>query len=205
MKIRFCFLVLALTILLTFFGCKNRPDYANMEKSQLQASMLSPPDTLDKLLDRCNTVVQGILQDDAQTELKMNSTFGIEIITSGTTKSTLHITQVLQAEGLVVGDNISIYEPYYVVESNENPCLFYLSNYLPAESGKEYIFFLNEKEPGRFIVDAVEYSRYPVPSTQTRASVDIDSLTKEDLSLAESADLEKYKALYKEVLEEYGE
>ena len=58
---------------------------------------------------------------------------------------------------------------------------------------------------GRFIVDAVEYSRYPVPSTQTRASVDIDSLTKEDLSLAESADLEKYKALYKEVLEEYGE
>ena len=29
--------------------------------------------------------------------------------------------------------------------------------------------------------------------------------TKEDLSLAESADLEKYKALYKEVLEEYGE
>lgn len=74
----------------------------------------------------------------------------------------------------------------------ENPCLFYLSNYLPAESGKEYIFFSNEKEPGHFIVDAVEYSRYPVPETQERSAVDINSLTKEELFLAE-------------VIETYGE
>lgn len=205
MKIRFCFLVFAMTVLLVFCGCANRPDYANMEKSQLQASMLSPPDTLDKLLDRCHVVVQGILRNDAQTELKTNSTFGIEIINSGATKSTLHITKVLQAQEIGEGDDISIYEPYYAAEYNEKPCLFYLSNYLPAEPGKEYIFFFNEKESGGYIADAVEYSRYPVPETQAWDEAEMDSLTREELFLAEGADLEKYMALYKEVLDEYGE
>ena len=64
---------------------------------------------------------------------------------------------------------------------------------------------LNKNALDGYAPSGMENSRFPVPSTQTRASVDIDSLTKEDLSLAESADLEKYKALYKEVLEEYGE
>lgn len=200
---RFRVLILAMAVLLACSGCADRPDTANMKKSRLQAGMLSPPDTLELLLERCGVVVRGVLQNDARTELQINTTFGIEIISSGTTKSTLCLTKVLQAEGLREGDCISIYEPYYVVESGEEPCLFYLSNYLPAEAGKEYIFFLNEKEPGRYIVDAVEYSRFPVPEPWA-PGVELDSLTRSDLFLAPDADLETYKALYREVLDAYG-
>ena len=49
---RFRVLILAMAVLLACSGCAGRPDTANMKKSRLQAGMLSPPDTLELLLEQ---------------------------------------------------------------------------------------------------------------------------------------------------------
>ena len=60
-----CALAAGLTIFF-FAACDSNTyaDYASMEKSQLQGSMLAPPDTLAKLQDYTDFAVRGILQSD---------------------------------------------------------------------------------------------------------------------------------------------
>lgn len=182
------------------------PDYTNMKKSQLQTSVAIIPHSLEDLERYSQYIVEGVLQNDAETCVSVDSQLEGAVPYAGATKSSLVITRVLKDNGeLQAGDSIPIYEPFYVYDVQDEPCLFYMTSYLPSEAGKTYLFFLNKNALDGYAPSGMENSRFPVPSTQTRASVDIDSLTKEDLSLAESADLEKYKALYKEVLEEYGE
>ena len=179
-----------------------------MEKSQLQGSMLAPPDTLAKLQDYTDFAVRGILQADQKSEYDFAPAYlGMDHPLSGSTISGLQVTEVLwskEESSVQTGSRISIFEPYYAYEYHETPTLFYYSNYLPSEPGKEYIFFLNQRD-GDYIVTWMESARFPLPDAQTRSGAEIDALTAEDLYLAEGVDLESYKALYREVLEAYAE
>ena len=176
--------------------------YAAMEKGQSQAAILGPPDTLEELQEHSDIIVQGFLQDDAKNEITNKDGF----ITGGSTTSTLYITKVLRgASGISPASNLTIYEPYYVHTIAGESHLVYISHYLPAEPGKEYIFFLTRNQYGNYVVDCFENSRFPLPDAQTRSGAEIDALTAEDLYLAEGVDLEGYKALYREVLEAYAE
>ena len=202
-----CALAAGLTIFF-FAACDSNiyADYASMEKSQLQGSMLAPPDTLAKLQDYTDFAVRGILQSDQKSEYDFAPAYlRMDHPLSGSTISGLQVTEVLWSKeelSVQTGSRISIFEPYYAYEYHETPTLFYYSNYLPSEPGKEYIFFLNQRD-GDYIVTWMESARFPLPDTQSAAS--IDALTAEDLYLAEGVDLESYKSLYKEVLEAYAE
>ena len=204
-----CALAAGLTIFF-FAACDSNTyaDYASMEKSQLQGSMLAPPDTLAKLQDYTDFAVRGILQSDQKSEYDFAPAYlGMDHPISGSTISGLQVTEVLWSKeelSVQTGSRISIFEPYYAYEYHETPTLFYYSNYLPSEPGKEYIFFLNQRD-GDYIVTWMESARFPLPDAQARSAASIDALTAEDLYLAEGVDLESYKALYREVLEAYAE
>ena len=180
-------------------------DYASMEKSQLQGSLLMPI-SLEQLEQHSDCIVQGVLQNDAETCVTADPRFEWAMPSSGATKSTLTVTTILKGDGLLsIGDAISLYEPYYVYEVEGEPRLLYYSYYCPSEPGKTYLFFLNQNDAGGYAPSGFENSRFPLPDAQARGAASIDALTAEDLYLAEGVDLESYKALYREVLEAYAE
>ena len=205
----FCALAVSL-IIFSFTACTSDTyaEYMKMRRSQLQGAMLAPPDTLAKLQDYTDFAVRGILQADQKSEYDFAPAYlGMDHPISGSTISGLQVTEVLwskEESSVQTGSRISIFEPYYAYEYHETPTLFYYSNYLPSEPGKEYIFFLNQRN-GDYIVTWMESARFPLPDAQARSAASIDALTAEDLYLAEGVDLESYKALYREVLEAYAE
>lgn len=207
MKRSFGFFSVILAIVFVFSGCATQPDDdTNMKKSQLQTSVAIIPHTLEELERYSNYIVEGVLQNDAETCVSVDSQLEGALPYAGATKSSLLLTRVLKGgEELQAGDSIPIYEPFYVYDVQKEPCLFYMSCYLPSEAGKTYLFFLSKNALGGYAPSGMENSRFPLPDAQTPDTADVDAMTREDLSLAEDADLEEYKALYQEVLDKYGE
>ena len=122
--------------------------YEEMEKSQLQGSLLMPH-SLEQLEQHSDCIVQGVLQNDAETCVTADPRFEWAMPSSGATKSTLTVTTILKGDGLLsIGDAISLYEPYYVYEVEGEPRLLYYSYYCPSEPGKTYLFFLNQNDAG---------------------------------------------------------
>ena len=119
-----CALAAGLTIFF-FAACDSNTyaDYASMEKSQLQGSLLMPH-SLEQLEQHSDCIVQGVLQNDAETCVTADPRFEWVMPSSGATKSTLTVTTILKGDGLLsIGDAISLYEPYYVYEVEGEPRL----------------------------------------------------------------------------------
>ena len=140
-----CALAAGLTIFF-FAACDSNTyaDYASMEKSQLQGSLLMPI-SLEQLEQHSDCIVQGVLQNDAETCVTADPRFEWAMPSSGATKSTLTVTTILKGDGL-----LSIVMPFRYTnltmfmrwKGNTVALLFLL---LPFRTG-ENVSFLFESE-----------------------------------------------------------
>ena len=112
---------------------------------------------------------------------------------------------------LVVGDTISIIEPYFIEENT----LFTWANYMPSLPYHEYFFFLcyqlgeyrdsgsprPESYVGAFPVLHGEFGRFRVPEVGMARNDAIFSI--QELSLGTHADTDLYDYLFQEVITAY--
>lgn len=160
---------------------------------------------LSDLEENTDYIVCGKLMDDGEQHLHYSERTGVA--TYGYITSTLEITASYKGD-LSVGDKITLGEEYYIDKFEGEDFVFNDSNYYPSDVGKEYLFFLKGYPanhpvfPGIYYPVGYELGRYPVPPAQTRASIDVDTYTNEQLNLG-PLDSEGYRYFFEEVLEKY--
>lgn len=158
------------------------------------------PKSIEDIARSSTTVVKGIIGDDTHVQADSDEEYA-----SRYNLVSLQVTQSLKGD-LQEGDTIQICEGYYVKEEENKPVLVLYGNYMPSESGQEYLFFLNKYAPNTewanvYSPTQIEMGRYPVVSGKTRSGETVASLAIEELYLA-TDDL-IYRELYQEAMEQY--
>ena len=153
--------------------------------------------SLSELEEHTQYIVRGKFRGDSVEDLQRRPSGGIKY---GCTITSFDVSPVIQGENLKAGDVIKIGEEYYVDSKGVLQTMF---NYMPSETGKEYILFLSkETDPDyRFYVIYApinfEVGRYPV---EPPANIDTASNRTLDLG-SKSSDV--YKSIYKDVIAKY--
>lgn len=188
------------------------------------ASRLFYETTLQGLSARTTHIVRGRMGDDARISLGF-SDHEPPRLSTGSNLVSFEILEVLYGD-LVVGDTITLVEPYYIVpfdilEANRfnvegmdrsgDGVFFTYVNYLPSIPHQEYIFFLTppfsddipgirEELLGGFPVVHGERSRFRIPA-DTRARVEgFDAV---ELSLSPYVNFDSYMQLWQEVMDAF--
>lgn len=149
--------------------------------------------TVEDLTKHGRVIVQGYIEDDAKEIAPMGTRY---------TVSNLKITKVYKGD-YQVGDTIQLYERFYVEERDGADTLITFQNYMPCEAGKEYLFFMDGFTGYDDIYTPMmfKFGRYPVVNSYNCRTVDVDTLSVEDLYLCN--DYQEYRDIYKEVIDEY--
>lgn len=169
----------------------------------------APPQTLKEIENESTCIVKGTLQDDAKQKLQYFEVAqtGQKIPYMGITVSSLKITEVYRGN-FKKGEIIPIAENYFTVEKGQNKTVRYDGNYLPSETGKEYLFFLVDETQkkewygGNYIPVDNELGRYPAVTQNRMRAQSVDSMSNEELNLGKD-DAANYKNIYKEVIAKY--
>ncbi|MGX8699796.1 hypothetical protein [Caproiciproducens sp.] len=164
--------------------------------------------TVEELEELSPNIVQGTLLDDAEQKILRNKEGDITL--SGINISSLKITKVYKGD-LKIGDIIKLGERYYITDENGKEKVVYDGNYLPSTVGKEYLFFLGNKQinkdywSGTYAPKLLEKGRYPVRTrngSNFLSVQSIESMTNKELNLGND-DSTEYKALYEQVAQKY--
>lgn len=211
--------ILAGTLIFSFCSCKSNSSVPSQPSTKpiSLGDVYYPsgiPETAAELEEKSDIMVQGILLEGSEEILEtMDLGLPEPFVSYGTTISPLKITKVIKGD-LAVGDTINLAEPYYkkIVDGKETTVIFagreYMGLYNPCQIGKEYLLCLDEfNDIPDHPSDAYglmwrELGRYPVVSPLSRAFLDVDSMTNEDLDFREG-DASGYKEIYKGVIELY--
>ncbi|MVB12601.1 hypothetical protein CAFE_33420 [Caprobacter fermentans] len=167
------------------------------------------PQTLKKIEDESTCIVKGILQDDAKQKLQYFEVqqTGQKVPYMGITVSSLKITEVYRGN-FTKGEIIPLAENYFTVDEGQSKTVRYDGNYLPSETGKEYLFFLADETKkkewygGNYTPVDNELGRYPVVTRNLMRAPSVDSMSNEELNLGKD-DAANYKNIYKEVIAKY--
>lgn len=207
--------ILTLTV---FSGCKQNEPINIIQSSGHNVINLYEPENIDAWEEHVDCVVTGILRNDSHEVLREYDVTlwngdTSKLTVGGWTVSTLEITKVIKGD-LNVGDTINLGEPYFTMTAEGETDIFidsfFPALYVPAEKGKEYIFFLDymDETHGRladtYSVATKSYNRFPVVSTQTRNVQSISLL--QNLSKTEKDILgtdETYQDFYQQAIDKY--
>ncbi len=152
---------------------------------------------LSELEEHTQYIVRGKFRGDSVEDFQRRPSGGIQY---GCTITSFDVSQVIQGEDLKAGDVIKVGEEYYVDNKGVLQTMF---NYMPSETGKEYILFLSKKTNprsryyGMYAPINFEKGRYLV---EPPANIDTASNRTLDLG-ANSSDV--YKSIYKDVIAKY--
>ena len=96
------------------------------------------------------------------------------LIYNGYTKTVLVIDKVLKGD--VASDELIITEEYYTLYVDNETQIWSQGNYLPAEEGNTYLFFLKQYEDsseyaGMYYPIDLEMGKYPISGTEKLTSV----------------------------------
>lgn len=190
-----------------------RPDYYSMIDNRAEASTIHDPIKLRAVEELSDTVIKAtFLGVDEQKEL-YNSTFGY--LRYAVTCSSIRVDEVYSGD-VNVGDILTLIEPYFITEVENQKVINHFENYYPSEIDQTYVWMLSkstgsEYDPGfHFDPNKTYYSlawcergRFPVIGTNARSETDISAMSNQDLDLSPSGDPEIYKKLYQEVIDKY--
>lgn len=217
MKKIVCFCLTFIMILPYLNGCAQKAPVKIVQPNN-DVIDLHTPSSLDEYEEEVDCIVKGILSDDSEEVLRESSIdLGNEktakVVTGGWTITSLQITEVLKGD-LKAGDTIRLDEPYRVENRDDGPTViidnFYPNNYVPAEKGKEYLFFLIHQDESRgkfadtYAVNSRVYNHFPVISSKTR-SVGTDLFT-QNMTELEAEILgcdETYLDFYQQAIDKY--
>jgi len=155
------------------------------------------PRISQELEEHTQYIVRGKFRGDSVEDFQRRPSGGIKY---GCTITSFDVFQVIQGEDLKAGDVIKVGEEYYVDSKGVLQTMF---NYMPSETGKEYILFLSKKTNpesryyGMYAPINFEKGRYPV---EPPANIDTASNRTLDLG-SKSSDV--YKSIYKDVIAKY--
>lgn len=187
--------------------------YRPVEYSQQQTDTIGTvPQALQDVEERGDCIVQGVLQDDAKPNIQymdviLPSGEKQKVPTFGITVSTLKITKVYKGD-LKAGDVVPLGERYFRLDYSDKTVVCHDGNYLPSETGKEYLFFLVDRMDETawwgqdYLPVSTELGRYPVIAQNQMTAQSVDSMTNEELNLGKD-DAANYKNIYKEVIAKY--
>lgn len=218
MKKLACICLTLIMVLSYLNGCMQKEAARVIQAGDPRTIYLYDPVDINAWEDQVTCVVRGVLWDNAEEFLRdtltvPDDTAGFIKSGGGWTVSTLEITGVIKGE-VLPGDTLRLAEPYFTMEAEGETDIFidryYPDHYAPAETGKEYIFFLEKvKESYEVLSDAYTpafkiYNRFPVVPPQ--ASVSRENLLTQNLSETEK-DIwgrdETYLDFYQQAIDKY--
>ncbi|WP_195984848.1 hypothetical protein [Clostridium sp. D33t1_170424_F3] len=218
MKKTICICLICILAFISLCSCKQNRPINIIQSNGHNVINLYEPEDIDEWETHVSCVVQGKLRNDSQevlreSEVSLWNGDTSKLTVGGWTVSTLEITKVIKGD-LTIGDTIKLGEPYFTMTAEGETDIFidsfFPALYVPAEKGKEYIFFLDymDETHGRlantYAVATKSYNRFPVISPQTR-SVQSISLS-QSLSETEKDILgndETYLDFYQQAIEKY--
>lgn len=187
-------------------------DYYSMIDNATETSTMNNPITLDETEKLSNTIIRATFLGVINQEELLDS-YGTPIYAF--TRSSIRVDEVYSGN-VKPGDVLSLFEPYYITQSNGASVLTHHENYYPTEIGKSYIWFLNERpgtiydpafglEPNQnyYALSWCERSRYPTVDITLRSSIDVDNMSNQELDLSPNGSSYIYKKIYKEVINKY--
>lgn len=217
MKKIVCFCLTLLTVLPHLSGCAQKVPVKIVQPNNHVVD-LHTPSNLDEYEVEVDCIVKGILSGDSEevlreSDINLGNGKTTKFVTGGWTITSLQITEVFKGD-LKAGDTIRLDEPYWVEDRDEGPVVFidesYPNDYVPAEKGKEYLFFLIHQDESRgkfadtYAVNSRVYNHFPVISSKTR-SVGTDLLT-QNMTELETEILggdETYLDFYQQAVDKY--
>lgn len=189
------------------------PDYYSMIDNKAEACTIHDPIKLRAVEELSDIVVKAtFLGVDKQAEL---FDYELNYLRYAVTCSSIRVDEVYSGD-VNVGDILTLIEPYFITEVENQKVINHFENYYPSETGQTYIWMLSkstgaEHDPGfHFDPNKTYYSlawcergRFPVINTNARSETDISTMSNQDLDLSPNGDPEIYKRLYQEVIDKY--
>ncbi|WP_195984850.1 hypothetical protein [Clostridium sp. D33t1_170424_F3] len=217
MKKFICICLVTLLSCIVLNGCAQKTPVKIVQPNN-DVIDLHTPSNLDEFEAEVDCIVKGILSDDSEEVLRESSIdLGngktAKVVTGGWTITSLQITEVFKGD-LKAGNTIRLDEPYWIENRDEGPVVFidefYPNPYVPAEKGKEYLFFLMHQDESRgefadtYAVNSRIYNHLPVISSNTRSTG--ENLLTQNLSETEKDVLgsdETYLDFYRQAIDKY--
>lgn len=222
MKKAICIGLAFLLLMGSLSGCMQSANDEEIEIIQPQNDCITivELENIDQLENEVDCVVQGVLRDDPEEVLRTtpfvspDGTPLSEVTTGGWTISTLDVTKVFKGD-VKVGDAIRLDEPYHTQDHAQTSMVidpFFPNIYVPAEKGKEYLFFLNyqdesrKKFAGTYAVSSRLCNHFPIVSPNERLSA--DGFYAQNMSDAEREWMGSdgtYQKFYQQAIDKYME
>ena len=146
---------------INYFG---EPQYNNLVSERLKLA-----DSPEELIEESDLIVLAKVLPD-KNNILVNSSDG-QFVLFGYTETKLQIEKVFKGGG-TIDDNIIITEEYYTTLAQSGTQTVWTNgNYLPAEVGETYLFFLKgygdtERYKGMFYPIDLEYGKYVIPDEE---------------------------------------
>lgn len=172
-------------------------DHGEMQVQSALTELLYNATTLSELEQHTQYILKGKFRGDSEEDLQI---YASGFVAYGCTITSFDVSQVIQGEDVKAGDVIRIGESYYV---DDEGVLQTVNQCMPAETGKEYIMFLQKHTNpdsrfyGIYASANRNKGRYPVipPANLETASNRMLGLGDENS--------ENYRSIYSEVIEKY--